>query len=217
MVHLHAEALARARLTAEQGISALRDAEAQVRARLAAEQGATALRLAEFCGVPDDMRGRFCSKLGELFDEAWKGWEIRSAYPVDSALLEAERALKVAKDAVDKLSMSQKHAMGGHQLEELVRQIAKLTGSNPYPRKAEGVGRPKGSSKNYPWAHFVKWLFEIVRYYGGSLPFDKKRPDKLLAALGILRPVLPPGLIPNVPALSTIEKIKKGKRPPLYS
>jgi hypothetical protein len=92
----------------------------------------------------------------------------------------------------------------------LAEAFAVVTGRSQAsaPRKA---GRTKGAVGDWQFRCLVGTLWQIVNECGGELTFSCKEnrgSGTMVEALGILRPLLPAGFIPNCPSAKTIERVK---------
>jgi hypothetical protein len=96
-------------------------------------------------------------------------------------------------------------------LDDLLWVLSEFTGSNPFPDRPNGRGRPRGTVGNWKLQNFIEALWETAKICGGHLYADHKRDDggTMIKALELLRPVLPEGLLPKNLSVSTIETIIK--------
>jgi len=96
-------------------------------------------------------------------------------------------------------------------LDNLLWAFSELTGSNPFPARPNGRGRPRGTVGNWQLQKLVEILWQTAEDYGGNLYADHKRDygGTMIKALELLRPVLPESLLPKILAVPTIETIIK--------
>jgi hypothetical protein len=104
-------------------------------------------------------------------------------------------------------------------LDSMINALAEVTGKDPdlrYNGKRRKPGRPRGPVANYPFQCVVRSLLDLVARYDGRLSFDPKNggSGSLIKALNHLRPMLPPGFVPKVLPLKTIERIKLSSKFP---
>jgi hypothetical protein len=204
--------------------------EAEWDAYLEARDGAF-YEIAELARVPEEKQEEFCREFYKVWRSLAKDIPLESLTRrcEDAALFEAKRAVRAAKDAVDKLSNDQRELIQWAMrsvtkkpfpapadcLDVMVKAFAKMTAENPdvAPKgKGAGRGRRKGSLGNWKFQYLVKALFTLSAQYGQRLSLDDKNRDRgtILKALKILRQFIPdPAIIPNEPPLKTIAKIQR--------
>jgi hypothetical protein len=102
-------------------------------------------------------------------------------------------------------------ATWNRDLDELLWILSQFTGSNPFPARPDGRGRPRGTVENWQLQKFIEILWETAKHCGGNLYADHKRAEggTMMKALELLRPVLPEGLLPKTLSVSTVEAIIK--------
>jgi hypothetical protein len=169
---------------------------------------------------PDDYRG-FCLAVHERVDRVHnpKGNQIKEL--CDEAMLEAERRLRHAQDALLKLTWVQRwgighYTEGGWELTDIMpavlKSMAMYTRSGPYSPSEPKKRGPKKERRLVPLREFVRDLWQIVRDHGGgfSLYPDDRGGSKgtLVDALRLLERVLPPGFVPKVISTTTFNKLR---------
>jgi hypothetical protein len=180
--------------------------------------------IAKLAGVPVHMRASFCREFEAIIVRTFHG--NFTPYFKNRALLEAERAVRAAKDAFDRLDEGQRQELHflmrttgplrppkpEDSISAIVEAFAKVTGKSAQPIPKDKVrGRRKGSVENWPFQCIVEALFTIPDRHGGHLVFNGNYPEKnkVGGALEILRALFrDPGLIPDPLPLKTIERIK---------
>jgi hypothetical protein len=146
----------------------------------------------------------------------------------DEKMLEAERRLRAAQDAINALSNHQRQSitiatLGGipfegdywfdQMLERLVG-IAKITGSGPYRSADPGKRGPRATLRiNSMLGQFIRDLWRIARLHGGDFtvshdPDNDRARGTIVKALDLLRPVLPPGMVPKALSHTTLKRLK---------
>jgi hypothetical protein len=161
-----------------------------------------------------------------LLKEQWRNADRRTSNP---AVLDAQKKILAALQAVKKLTDLEQECLGRSYavrefpfadiavwkwdpiLGTMSDALADLTGKDLGP--GHGRGRPKYKVANLPLHQLVENLLCSVARYGGRLTFDAKNggSGSLVKALNHLRPVLPPGLVPKVLPLKTIERMGAAK------
>lgn len=153
----------------------------------------------------------------------------------DDSLRKAEAAIRSAYDAVRALKAPQRslfekaflvagccrellnedvlpETLGLGVLEALVAAFASLSNKSPSFEPRGGSRRPRGTIGRWQFRELVGYLWQTVNKYEGELSFSCKEnrgSGTMVDALEILRPVLPPGLIPSELPAKIIEQIKK--------
>jgi hypothetical protein len=172
-----------------------------------------------------------------LFRAKARGWAD------NRPVREAERAVRTACDAVRALSEPQRALFekafsvaavgeelieydvapgraGLAMLEMLVEAFAVITGRSPtFELRGDRGGRPKGTVGNWQFRNFVGALWQVANECGGTLSFSCKEnrgSGTMVEALEILRPLVPPDLIPLRPSAKTIESVKATLHTEIY-
>jgi hypothetical protein len=191
-------------------------------------------KIADLANIPDDMRDGFYRELSTVLEYLWTNYLLNqlSYFPrltKNDEFRNAEQAVRAAKDAIDNLNDDLKNlvylAMRASEnwapvpepaafLEVMVKAFANITKKNPSSLakgKGSGPGRRKGEVKDWPFQCIVGALFTLPERYGGHLSFDDKDPERgtIPRALKILKPDLPPDVIPEVLPLKTIARIRR--------
>jgi hypothetical protein len=142
----------------------------------------------------------------------------------DEAMLEAERRLRHAQDAVLKLSERQQDEIASgakmvfeppwtHLIPAVLAGMAKFTGSGPYEPSEPSKRGPKKKRSNVPFRDLVRDLWRIAQDHRGDFslwPDDGYGPARgtLVDALRLLEPVLPPDFVPEVIPRTTLESLR---------
>jgi hypothetical protein len=153
-----------------------------------------------------------------------------------SLVINVQKKLEAARHAVNELNENErerlarapilrKYPFGNVAVDywdsilgSMIGALAEVTGKDPdvgYVKRRK-PGRPRGPVANYPFHDVVHSLLYLVARYDGRLSFDPKNggSGSLIKALNHLRPMLPPGLVPKVLPLKTIERIKLSSKWP---
>jgi hypothetical protein len=140
------------------------------------------------------------------------------------SVLEVEQRLRAAQDAIMALSERQRHQIG-HRLDprrpdhwvtwipNVLETLDRLT--EGLVKAAEGPGRPK-LQRNLELHPFIIDIWSIARECGGDFKLSQLGGEprgSIVEALNLLRQVLPPGFVPNVPAYTMFRNLKKEVRP----
>jgi hypothetical protein len=170
---------------------------------------------------PDAYRG-FCLAVHERLLRVQDLRAVRSRF-CDEAMLEAERRLRHAQDAVLKLSERQQVeiAVGAkmtgdswtRMIPRVLEGMAKFTGRGPYEPSEPGKRGPKGERSHVPFRDLVRDLWRVARDHGGDFslwPDDGYGSARgtLVDTLRLLEPVLPPGFVPEVLPRTTLNKLR---------
>jgi hypothetical protein len=157
----------------------------------------------------------------------------------DDKMLEAEKRLRAAQDAIAALSEYQRRsitiAMLGsipfdgddwtQQILKILDGISKITESAPYrPNDPSKRGPKKKERVSVALREFVRDLWSIAQAHGGDFSVGSK-PDPigsgtsavgtLVDALRLLEPVLPSGFVSNMPSFSTLNRCRPKSTTPL--
>jgi len=143
----------------------------------------------------------------------------------DEALLEAERCLRSAQDAIIALSEDQRSAIGSglnlkipdnpvemmemdwaNWIPRILRTIAHFTETEPSRRGRRKVRR---NLKLHP---LIRDLWRIAQEHGGDFtawPGGKGHAKgTMVEALRLLEPLLPGGFVPNVLSVTTLNRLR---------
>jgi hypothetical protein len=163
--------------------------------------------------------------------------EVARKWNDDRPVREAEKAVRAAHDTVRALGEPQRAVfeeafravcecneivadgtfdeapteVGARILAGMVEAFARITGKSPDFEPGGGRGRPKGTVGNWQFQHLVELLWRAVNEYGGELTFGCKEnvgSGTMMDALEILRPLLPPSLMPRHLPAKTIERVR---------
>jgi hypothetical protein len=179
------------------------------------------IRLAK---IPSTKLEGFCLAVQRLFKTMRSDAE-HSAHFSDAALLEVDRRLRAAQDAIMELNEKQRLQIGSllprssdedvknwvTWIPTVLRAITMLTLDEPYQ---VGQSKPKkGRPKEENLHPLIEDLLRIARAHGGKFTLsegDRNRArGTIVDALHLLRPVLPPGLVPDSFAYTTIKELRK--------
>ncbi len=193
-----------------------------------------ALQVAHVAGVPSEERDQFCELVQGTVQTVWQLDGRARPSKSGQALDEAAQAARALHKAFGKLNKQDRewlesflvpnpYYMG--RLRELpltVWRLAHLFSTavgKSLPRGTVQVLSPKKRDwrlrtvKDVIFENFLSHLFVDVAETGGQLTFTKDSgTGTLIAALDILRPHLPEGVVPNRLPLGTIQKIKTNYR-----
>jgi hypothetical protein len=167
-----------------------------------------------------EQNARFLAAARELDDGSLEKAEaaIRSAYDAVRALKAPQRnlfekAFLVAGCCRELLNEDvAPRTLGLGVLEALVAAFASLSNKSPTFEPRSGAKRPKGTIGRWRFQEVVGVLWQTVNKYEGKLSFSCKEnrgSGTMVDALEILRPALPPGLIPSELPAKSIEQVKK--------
>jgi hypothetical protein len=193
--------------------------------------------IARLAKIPTINSERFCGTVWNIFlgAEQTAGFLAAARELDDGSLRKAEAAIRSAYDAVRALKAPQRSlfekaflvaggcrellnedvapgTLGLGVLEALVAAFASLTNKSPSFEPRSGAKRPRGTIGRWPFREVVGFLWQTVNKYGGELTFSCKGnrgSGTMIDALKILRPVLPPGLIPSELPAKSIDQVKK--------
>jgi hypothetical protein len=144
----------------------------------------------------------------------------------DEKMLEAERRLRAAQDAINALSEDQRRsitiAMLGsipfdgddwtQQTLKILVGMAKITGSGPYRANEPSKRGPKRDRSHWIFRELVRDLWRIAQVHGGDFTLwaDDRGDAKgtIIEVLHLLRPILPQGFVPHVIPRTTLNRLK---------
>jgi hypothetical protein len=146
----------------------------------------------------------------------------------DEKMLEVERRLRAAQDAINALSNGQRISItiatlgsipfdGDYWFDQMLDRlvgIAKITGSGPYRPADPSKRGPRATLRINPvLGQFIRDLWRIARLHGGDFtvshdPDNDRARGTIVKALDLLRPVLPPGIVPEVLSHTTLKRLR---------
>jgi hypothetical protein len=149
----------------------------------------------------------------------------------DERMLEAERRLRAAQDAITALSEDQRRSitvatLGSipfdgddwtQQILERLVGIAKITGSGAYRPTDPRKSGPRTERINPVLSKFIRDLWHIARAHGGDFTVSHDEENNrargtLVKALDLLRPTLPPGIVPNLFSHTTLKRLRPDRK-----
>jgi hypothetical protein len=181
--------------------------------------------LVSLAGIQPEAYKGFCLAVHERVQEIHDNRDERSLI-CDAAMLEAERRLRSAQDAIATLSHHQqvRIGLGLHEGEmngyigwtrhipKVLEIIAKFTESGPYRPNVANKRGPKRERSNLVFRELVRDLWRIAQAHGGDFTLwaDDRGGAKgtMVDALHLLKPVLPPGLVPHVIPRTTLNRLR---------
>jgi hypothetical protein len=168
--------------------------------------------LVSLAGIPSTAYRGFCLAVhGRMLEFIDMDWSMAR----DAAMSEVERRLRATQDAIVALSETQRRYISRamlslyiyeyenwtNQIPNMLRAIAKITGSAPYRPNEPRRRGPKRERSNLVLREFVRDLWRIAQANGGDFSLYVDAGDTkgtLVKALRLLAPVLPPGTVPRV-------------------
>jgi hypothetical protein len=164
-------------------------------------------RLADLACVPQEARREFSdfivNRLLRDFDVLGEGHHHDQA-----AVTLAVKAARLLKLKIAKLDLKDRESLVERSLEEGINLfLERAVGSHEFlrSRQVSGPGRPSDTVKNRGLRQFVLNLDFIAERLGGKFTLTKStRTGTLIKAIELLRPYVPPGVVPRVLPISTV-------------
>jgi hypothetical protein len=173
---------------------------------------------------PEAYKG-FCLAVHERVQEIHDNRAARSLI-CDAAMLEAERRLRSAQDAIATLSHQQRVHIGRglgegemtgytewtRHIPKVLEVIAKFTESGPYRPNIANKRGPKRERSHWVFRELVQDLWRIAQAHGGD--FTLWANDRggakgtIVETVRLLKPVLPPGFVPDPIPRTTLNRLR---------
>jgi hypothetical protein len=187
--------------------------------------------LVSLAGIRPTAYGGFCLAVHErMLDFIDQDFSMAR----DAAMLEAERRLRAAQDAIIALderqrfwvsqAITQARVFHGHHdfrasfddwtrvIPNMLAGIAMITGSAPYRPNEPTRRGPKRERSHLVLRNLIRDLWRIAREHDGdftlSVNDDGQARGTIVKALRLLEPVLPPGLVPRVIPTTTFKRLR---------
>jgi hypothetical protein len=145
----------------------------------------------------------------------------------DEKMLEAEKRLRSAQDAINALSKDQQLALTQailgsipfddyddlpQQISKILVGIARMTGSGPYRPNEPNKRGPRTERSHLMLRELVTDLWLMAQEHGGdftiSVDDEGRARGTMVQALRLLEPILPPGIVPRVLPATTIKRLR---------
>ena len=177
--------------------------------------------LVSLAGIQPEQYEGFCRAVDNCLRVVSYSSPLRSLV-FDEALLEAERRLRSAQDAIMALSEEQRGRIGlgmhegdwtewTRRIPKMLESIAEFTGSAPYRPNEPSRRGPKRERSHLALRKLVRDLWSIAQAHGGDFTLWADRggaKGTMVEALHLLKPVLPPGFVPHVIPHTTLNRLR---------
>jgi hypothetical protein len=186
------------------------------------------LRVADRARIPDRNREDFCDVIQLPVQLIWELDRRAIGTATQEALTSATEAARALREAFENLSPEDREWVEGtwakwpmyekwlpvlpRSVEALAHLFSVAVNKAP-PQGKSGPrkrGRRTGDVKDLSFRQFVHYLLVVTeKWCGGDLTVDKNNESgSLIETIEILRPYLPPGVVPIILPVQTIQRVK---------